>query len=87
MYTSFATLKFHDPILILTWFSTSRVLKVKLGIFGILINRYYSQTSIVRGGRGYQISKNFPRIIEVCVVKRSTKFWHPCKAKVTDLML
>ena len=44
----------------------------------------YSQTSIVRGGRGYQISKNFPRITEVRVVKRSIKFWHPFTAKVID---
>ena len=36
----------------------------------------YSQTSILRGGRGYQILKNFPRIKEVCVVKRSIEFWH-----------
>ena len=49
------------------------------------VNQYYSQTSIVRGGRGYQISKNFPRITEVRVVKRSTKFWHPFKAKVIEL--
>jgi hypothetical protein len=45
----------------------------------------YSQTSIVRGCWGYQISKNFPRITEVRVVKRSIKFWHPFTAKVTDL--
>ena len=36
----------------------------------------YSQTSILRGGRGYQILKNFPRITEVRVVKRSIEFWH-----------
>jgi hypothetical protein len=38
-----------------------------------------------REGILYQISKNFPRKTEVRVVKRSTKFWHPCKAKITDL--
>jgi hypothetical protein len=45
----------------------------------------YSQTSIVRGSREYQISKNFPRITEVRVVKRSIKCWHPFTAKVVDI--
>jgi hypothetical protein len=36
----------------------------------------YSQTSILRGGRGYQILKNNPRITEVRVVRRSIKVSH-----------
>ena len=46
---------------------------------------YYSQTSIVRGGRAYQISKNFPRITEVRVVKRSINFWHQFTVKVVQI--
>jgi hypothetical protein len=42
---------------------------------------------LVRGGRGYQISKNFLRITEVRVVniKSSIKFGHPFTAKVVDI--
>jgi hypothetical protein len=36
----------------------------------------YSQTSILRGGRGYRILKNNPRITEVRVVRRSIKVYH-----------
>ena len=61
----------------------STLLKVKSSI----LKWKYSQTSIVRGGRGYQISKKFPRITEVRVVKRLIKCWHQFTVKVVDYVL
>jgi hypothetical protein len=61
---------------------------IRIGIMKNMMNSRYvfliqsDLDIIVRGGRGYQISKNFPRITEVRAVKMLIKFCYLFTARV-----